>query len=250
MPVKNYHKKIFLFLVIVSSCSLFESCTVARLFTKRRVTFITAQDSTTVVVEPGKIEDWHKVNDHNFRLYHDRKKISVQKKAIDTLTSSIINYDVKQYKKGYLSSLTPITRTRFNGVKILDFAIPALYIYALVSLNVSSDDPAYYPLYYYTVGWWFNFLPGPWATYKSKFRLPALVPIKYRENTENRIYVRDVIVDSVNTFKPEDYRSFGAFKRHMQKIRNPHDGGLYNTNLDKSLIKDDLNQNLREWGYV
>ncbi len=252
MLIKNYYRKIFLFLIIVFSFSLFEGCTFARVFTQRNATFITVQDSTTVAVEPTKIESWHKVNDHNIRLYHDREKISVHKKAIDTLTSSVIGYNIRQYKKGYLPSLTPISRTRFNGVKILDFAIPGLYFYALISMKVSSEDPSYYPLYYYasSLGVWFSFLPGPWATYKSTFRLPALVSVKYRENTENRICVKDVVIDSVNTFKPEEYKSFGTYQKHIQKIRDPHDKGLFNTDLDKDLVKDELNKKLRDWGYV
>jgi len=250
MHIKNYLEKIFLILACAYCISFFDGCTFARLFTKRPVTFITPLDSTTVLVEPGKAESWHKVNDHNYWLYDNRKKVSVHKKVTDVLTNSVLSYDIEQYKNGYFSSLTPITRTRFNGIKILDFAVPGLYLATLVSMNVNTDDPSYYPLYYYTIGIWFNFLPGPWATYKSTFRLPQLVPIKYREKEENRMYIGDVIVDSVNSFKPTDYRSFGAYRRHEQRLKRRYDEAVYNTHLDNIMVKDSLNRALRKWGYI
>jgi len=243
----NFHFLLITILVMF----LYESCTIGNLFHTRFVTFYTQTDTTTIYIKPDDNFDVKKhLTTHNYRLYGDRKKVSSHNRVKDTLTNHITNYNIYQSKPGFLSNLTSIKRTRFNGLKILDFALPGMYFFMLNQLKVPQNDPSYYPEYYYfVVGIWANFLPGPWSTYKSKFTLPALTPIKYREPEENRVYIRSVTIDSVNSLGPEEYSNLSSFKKHKQKYR-PRYYHLNNTDIAKNEMKDSLNYTLRKWGYI
>jgi len=251
MQRRLFSKKLFFLFIILYAMLLSESCTIGMMFNTRRVTFNTVLDSTIIGIIPGEIGNIKKRNAHNSSLYADQTRMSVHKKSIDTLTTNIRNYTIVQNKKGYLPSSTPIKRTRFNGLKIIDFAIPAAYIMALTNMKVSPDDPSFYPItiYYPIFGLWANLLPGPWVTYKGKFMLPALIPIKYREDGENRVYIKSLTVDSVNSLVPQEYSNLSSFKRHEPKYR-PKNYHLGNTSVAKSDIKDSLNHLLKKWGYI
>lgn len=248
---RKLHYKSLLFIILFSASVFLSSCTVGNLFHTRYVTFYTKTDSTTVYIQPDDDFDVNKhLNKNNHRLYSDRIKVSVRNRVRDTLTNHITNYNIYQNKAGFLPTLTPIRRTRFNGLKILDYALPGMYLFMLTQMKVNSNDPSYYPLYYYAVlGIWTNLLPGPWSTYQKKFILPALAPIKYRESDENRVYIKSITVDSVNPFQPIEYKTFASYKNHTQEYhgRSYH---VYNGDIAKDQAKDSLNHDLRKWGYI
>lgn len=228
--------------VALSALVCFSSC--ARLFTGNSTTRLepqTEEVKVEVYSSQGVNVDIHpkKVADNTYKL-GNRKKL----------------YFVRQSREGFKTQVTPVYRSKFNKLKLIDLGLPLILgLYWGNEIQKSYDeDPAYEAFNGYGTAMtavsplWVSLLFGPWKIYEKFYELPPLTPLPKRTADERFLIVNKSEMNvNKDDYRRSQFRNYEAYEAGNRLYGEEPEEEL---KFESDFISAELNNLLHSYGYI